>query len=890
MKLTLDDKAVLLGQIVEKQIESDKKTPILDFENEKTLLNRFLKTFKNEIVPNKKIEYLKKEFSSSSKDFIFFKTAIQSSRIGRKKQNEIYDEYYKAISYINSQENISDNLIYAYKRIIETEAAIDDPKKFKNIDKRINAVEIDLISLFMKEFENVKINIINGDIDVLKIKNNIFIVDFSFSNFISEKTKMEAAIIAAYAKENGIEYENIQFFLSKTLSWKTVSINDIVYNIDDVIFHLKQILQKKTKKLNKEQQEFVDTKFPLLAIAGPGSGKTETMVTRVIKEIEEVKKAIWKKKILLLTFTSKAAEEMKFRVMSKVGIIDSILTAGTFHSVFFRFLKQMKKNDIYLFKEWRIINKQEDIQILHESIKENFKDIDVSEFFETVLDISLYDFSIMIETSIYEGYTSTYDIKNKTIEMIDYSKLTKETEELLKNSIKVYFEKKKDQKVWSLADVLLYTYIFTKKSYGEKIKNETHAILIDEFQDTNKIEMMIIQNIVDKNIAIVCDPYQSIYAFLNARIDNIEQYFNWISPTLIQMKTNYRSTKNIVKLTNLIRKEIDTYAKINIGDNEIAELKSKAKFDGEKIEIIKSKRKDDAALLAIQKEIENGTDLSEIAVIIKKNKDSVGLESLLIANKIPFQKRYTNNFFEKKEIMFGINMFLFFFNQYDYNAYKAISKYIKIIKDSSGMIVKILKEDNLPVTKESIQIHMAEMRAANTRGVMSFLEEIEEYKTEGFNGFAAFIEEWDLLENFNDDEKLYFETLMDFLREVYDQMIRTKENLEELVSKMIVEKNISSNTSGKINIITAHSSKGLEWEKVIILDIGKNTFTETREDNWMLTDEQMRLLYVSVSRAKEKLYLIYNQAFATSSKDRPMDVVLKNIYNKNKDLFKVVEI
>ena len=553
--------------------------------------------------------------------------------------------------------------------------------------------------------------------------------------------------------------------------------------------------------LNEEQlKALTSIEGQYLVIAGAGSGKTRTIIYRTAFLLEQ---GIKEEEILMVTFTRKAADEMKSRLETLLER-DIKVEIGTFHSFC---MKLMGKNrNLFNLEKIVIIDEKEKKSILGVIIREKRLKLEIGK--ERVLNII-----VGLE-------------KGKNIEDILLEK-EKEYKETLENLIRDYKKYKKINRLFDFNDLIDKVLIKLKSDidFRRYIQKKYRYIIVDEYQDTDKKQRDILKMICGKdgNLMVVGDDYQSIYGFRGAEFENILR-FNEDFPNsyLIKLEKNYRSTEEIVEYSNKIASKF--YLKYN-------KVSKSTGRKGDKPKILKFKDENLQNKFIIEKILKfqkDGINYGDMAIIYRDRYSVIKLEKFLLENSIPYEKKIDNSVQE-----FEIELYLKLLNLkrepknilYWEDILEYIPKNSKISifdildgKEKNSKILKICKwlEKNCSL-KECLKISM------------------------------------NLMEDIIQDRILKFEKIAE---------INSKINLNIDLEKYIREFNrylIRKDNVDKVSLISVHSSKGLEWKVVFIPMMLEGIFPSSLSGENL--EEEKRLYYVACSRSKEFLYLLYPEYF-----------------------------
>lgn len=591
--------------------------------------------------------------------------------------------------------------------------------------------------------------------------------------------------------------------------------------------------------LNDRQKEAVLAgDGPLLILAGAGSGKTSVLTTKVAYLIKE--KGIDPKNIVAITFTNKAAKEMKERIIKLVGSIGYDIQISTFHSFGLRIIKE---NYIKLGygKNFTIIDSDDSLTV----IKKILKDMNIDTTRCNPKFIKNQISSAKNEMVTPEKYQS---LVNDEISDITYKVYKKYQETLLRNN-SLDFD-----------DLLIKpTQLFSKhpdvcEQYQELFK----YIFIDEYQDTNEAQYLLSKMISAKykNICVVGDDSQSIYSWRGANFRNILNFEkDYKDAKVILLEQNYRSTKTILNAANsVIKNNVQKKDKNLWTENEI----------GEKIKYVRAlDEKDEASF--VTREIKNlkeqGISLDDIAVLYRTNAQSRTIEEGFLNSNIPYRIVGAYAFYSRKEIKDLLAYLKLIYNIKDDVSLMRVINYPKrgigaktidnlrmdAVLNNSSMFDVIQKGKELEFKNLILQMKEESESLSLTETIDMVLEksgiknELEQEHTLEADIRLENLEEFkSITKTFEEESGIA--SLEDFLNEV------------SLVSDVNDQKN---DDAPKVTLMTTHAVKGLEFKYVFVIGMEENIFPHVNcaEEQEGL-EEERRLCYVAITRAKKKLYLI----------------------------------
>jgi ATP-dependent DNA helicase pcrA len=600
-------------------------------------------------------------------------------------------------------------------------------------------------------------------------------------------------------------------------------------------------------KLNENQRKAAEKiEGPVLILAGAGSGKTRTVTYRIAHMIKE--KNISPLNILALTFTNKAAREMKERAEELIGEENSYnLVVSTFHSFAVRILKTYSERIGYG-RNFNIYDVDDQKSIITKIKKEmNIKD-----------DIAPGRIANRI-SKLKEDGVGLDEVSRQLDLKIPANRL-------FYDIYKKYDEVLKANNAMDFSDLLLNARRLLDDKYVlDIIQNRYQYIVVDEYQDTNNIQYEIINLIAAKyrNICVVGDEDQSIYAFRGANIENILNFEkDYPDAYTIKLERNYRSTKRILDTANeLIRNNKSSKGKKLWTDGS----------EGEKIKIFNAKTPYDEAefiVKEIKAKSKSGVDYKDMTILYRTNAQSRVLEEKLLEGNVPYKIYGGMQFFQRKEIKDILAYLNLLNNRNDnHNFYRIINVPKRSIGEKTlEKIAEIANERNIPMLDALQFVDETNIRGAVKNTLKDFYNMIQ--------GIYLSLDELSVKEVFDEviTKTKYFDSIED------NKEDRVK-NIEELLNSIIeLEKrnphisladyldmvSLTASTDEMeenenfVKLMTIHSSKGLEFDYVFIAGMEDGLFPscsfESSEED---IEEERRLCYVAVTRAKKELYISY---------------------------------
>lgn len=599
--------------------------------------------------------------------------------------------------------------------------------------------------------------------------------------------------------------------------------------------------------LNDKQKEAVlATEGPCLVIAGAGSGKTKVLTHKIAYLIGEKGVSPWN--ILAITFTNKAANEMKDRAVKLVGDIANDMWIGTFHSICVRILR--KYIDRIGFTSSFVIFDTTDQKSI---VKESMKELKIDDKMFT-------DKSIMYEIS---------NAKNDMIEPEEYAKRTNNEvrKEVIAEVYKLYQRKLRENNALDFDDIINYTIKILMQEpdvlqyYSDKFK----YVLVDEYQDTNKAQFMLISllSAMNGNITVVGDNDQGIYSFRGADIKNILNFEKDFPGTkIIKLEQNYRCTKSILDVANAVIKNNEVkYEKKLWTENEKGKLVTAHLANNEY---------DEATYVVEQIEHlkrEEYYKYSDFAVLYRMNTQSRSIEDILRREDIPYKIIGGLKFYERKEIKDIIAYLRLIYNTKDNLSLRRIINEPKrgVGKTSLDQIAEIADtygKSMYEVIKNAAEYGLNRVYT-NTREFVQTIDELvaksEEMTVSELTqsilrntGYTKALE----LENTKEAENR-IENLEEFLTVTMEFEEEAENDLGTFLENMALTSDVDSleETEDTVTLMTLHSAKGLEYPVVFMVGMEEGIFPSYRSIDEGGVEEERRLCYVGITRAKEHLFM-----------------------------------
>lgn len=607
-------------------------------------------------------------------------------------------------------------------------------------------------------------------------------------------------------------------------------------------------MKKYLQHLNPQQQEAATTiNGRVFILAGAGSGKTATLVARVAYMLEQ---NINPEEILLLTFTNKAAKEMKSRIRNLIGSKAEKITACTFHSFCAIFLRKNAKL-IGFDPNFTIIDNPDMMDALSIS-KQSF----LSDKKTEKIEYNLKDFPTTSQIGqIYEASVNNNVNETHVIRLIpEISEYESEILDILKR----FKEYKKDRNLLDYNDLLYFTQKLLEHDtlLRERMDKQYKYISCDEFQDTNTIqnEILNLMTIDYPNLAVVGDDNQSIYAFRYANINNILKFDEkYPDCKTIILNQNYRSSQDILDFSNAIM----NYA------IEGKQKTLKGLFRGSKPFLIVKDDCYEEADYIIKKIQEKDFSLSDIAVICRSASQTYILEQKLNILGIPFNKFGGLKFMEKAIIKDLLAFLRLSINDKDELAlFRLLQLYPGIGKTYAQKIATLVVKDSFDKAKETYKKRVFAPYIVELHNTINKLKDLDLNKQLIYlikDYYVNVVERKIKMQSISESKKndAYVslkESLLD--AETLQIMASKYRSTSNFLADIVLDATADEDeVDDKLNITTIHSAKGLEYKVVFIMDCIEGV-TPRCPKNSPENPEELRCLYVAATRAKEELYIM----------------------------------
>ena len=602
--------------------------------------------------------------------------------------------------------------------------------------------------------------------------------------------------------------------------------------------------------LNKEQQQAVQhTEGPLLILAGAGSGKTKVLTVRIAHLLAQ---GVNPYEILAITFTNKAAKEMKSRVEGLVGDVANRIWLSTFHSFCAKFLRFELDNFLGYNSNFTIYDTSDSQAVIKAALK------------ALNLDDKYYPVGAMI------GAIS--DAKNKLLFASDFRKQARDFYQQKVADVYEYYERElRKNNALDFDDLLLVAVklLQSNEAVLDKYSKRFRYVMIDEYQDTNHAQYLLAKLLAShwKNIAVVGDADQSIYAWRGADIQNIldfeKDYPNCIS---IKLEQNYRSTKIILDAANAVIENNEGRPKKNLWTD---------KTEGTKIQHFTAQSEhEEAAFIGdtiAKKHDIHGVPYGDMAILYRTNAQSRVLEEALIKRALPYTMVGGTKFYDRKEIKDVLAYLRVLYNPFDD---LSLLRIINVPKRSIGATTVAKLQDYARANGTSLfmtltQLHLVDTIKGKTK------EKLEEFGILIFTLVAEMEDKTvlDILESILDrtgylaqleestdpQDQARAENIGELLSVAKDfQDTNPNGTVEDFLEQVALVNDVDSfeQEESKVTLMTLHAAKGLEFPIVFLGGLEEGLFPHSRTlMNPEEIEEERRLAYVGITRAEKELYI-----------------------------------
>ncbi|KAF2962598.1 AAA family ATPase [Fervidobacterium sp. 2310opik-2] len=594
------------------------------------------------------------------------------------------------------------------------------------------------------------------------------------------------------------------------------------------------------KELDSEQRRAVmESNGKSVVIAGPGSGKTRVITYKIAYLLLN---GVMPSEILLVTFTRAAAREMieRAQIVTKKDLSD--MMAGTFHHVCNLLLRKYGSS-IGLKSNFTILDEEDAKDLMKIARSRYVISKQMNKAFPTHSELySIY--SYMVNT-----FLTPYEV------VIKRAKRWIQVVDVIEKVFQEYALEKERQNVLDYDDLLLKTLQMLEgnEELRRRISSRFKWILVDEFQDTNILQLKIVQHLseVHGNLFVVADDAQSIYSFRGARFENVKEVMD--GANVFKIQTNYRSTDKIVELVNSM-----------IPRNSVPKKLRAIRTSVQKPIVVNTYDHFDEAYFVAQRIneiVDEGFDYSDIAVLYRAHAHSLELQLELTKRNIPFKVLSGLRFTETAHVKDVVAFLKILLNPYDVISWMRVLKLVDNVGNVTAekIISRITSESNEEKSPLDLFLEM-KIKSSN----------VENLKSAIFNSIdkAPSFQIKNFYEQFYQDILEYHYTDFRDREEDIERLIEMAsyyDNVEDFLNDILISEDVRTNESndfsddkGKVTLTTIHQAKGLEWKVVFVIGVNPGDFPHflALKDNTL--DEEERLFYVAITRAKDILYITHS--------------------------------
>lgn len=611
--------------------------------------------------------------------------------------------------------------------------------------------------------------------------------------------------------------------------------------------------------LNEPQREaVVNTEGPCMVIAGAGSGKTRVLTYRIAYLIQE--KGVDPFSILSLTFTNKAAAEMRQRIESVVGTEARNLWMGTFHSIFAKILR-FEADRLGYPSNFSIYDTDDSKTLIRQIVK------------ELNLDDKVYKPNVILNriSGAKNRLVSWQEYNNNSVYQTDDEQANKPQ---MGKIYRIYCQRCFKASAMDFDDLLFNTNVLFRDHIDvlNKYQHRFKYVLVDEFQDTNLSQYLITKKLsaVNQNVCVVGDDAQSIYAFRGADIKNILNFEkDYPDLKVVKLEQNYRSTKVIVNAANSV---------ISKNSKQLTKDVWTANDDGELIELLQANSDNEEGKLVAASIFEEKLNYqiknSQIAVLYRTNSQSRAIEESLRRASIKYKIVGGLSFYQRKEIKDILSYLRFVVNQNDEQALRRIINLPKrgIGSGSMDKIIVSANDNNIEIWQVVSNIFQY-LPGRITNAIDQFASMIKSFivevgKRDAYEATSFIAKQSGLLRTLYEDKTIEglgrYENLQELLNAI-KEFVDNEENKDKSLGAFLQEVALLTNLddekdddNDKVTLMTIHMAKGLEFKNVYLVGMEEDLFPSqmmlsSRAD----LEEERRLFYVAITRAERKLVLAF---------------------------------
>lgn len=635
--------------------------------------------------------------------------------------------------------------------------------------------------------------------------------------------------------------------------------------------------------LNEAQKLAVTTtEGPVMVMAGAGSGKTKVLTTRIAYLISEL--GIPSSQILAVTFTNKAANEMKERVETMLSIETKHMWISTFHSFCSRLLRLEIEFLPPYHKSFSIIDEEDSLKIVRDIMKkyeiEDFKPKEIKYYISKSKNFLNYKIVDPLLNGVFLKVNAYYEEYLRENNLLDFDDLIIKTIELFKSNPEIL----------------------------KRYQNKFQYILVDEFQDTNALQYNLMLMLANQhhNLFVVGDDFQSIYSFRGAQIENIHHFReDFLDYKLILLEQNYRSTSQILELANcIIENNPNQIKKKMFSDNHEGKLPFYYHAESSYDEVM-------FVINKIKELVASGESYSDFAILYRANYISRNFEDILIRNQIPYKIYGGLSFFARKEVKDIVAYLRVLIHPEDDFSFRRIINEPKR-KIGPALLEKLTNEAYMNKLSLFETIELIREKGQGVDSLKTFKSNMDSIRLQIENVplkklIDIIIDEMGYEEYIKKDKDTYedkieniyeLKSVLKEAEEYYDGT--NKEKLEALLSDLSLRTDNENDDITKDNCVrlsTYHQVKGLEFKNVFMVAMEEGIFPSNNCIDKYDIEEERRICYVGITRAKERLYitnaesrfLFGGQSCLSPSRfvEEMKEELIKNVSNNQKNISNV---
>jgi DNA helicase-2/ATP-dependent DNA helicase PcrA len=628
--------------------------------------------------------------------------------------------------------------------------------------------------------------------------------------------------------------------------WRNIAGNLIALTFDAPIF-LTIVMNRLLEDLNDRQREAVTTtEGPLLVIAGAGSGKTRVLTRRLAHILTE--RLAEPHQVLAVTFTNKAAGEMRERVAQLMGLGRDQMSVSTFHSFCVRVLRREAERLGYQ-SNFTIFDQDDSLSLLKTCIKE----------------LGFSDSQFPAKGQL----RKISDAKNKLVGAESFASSASGYFQTRTAELYTRYQSRLGQCQAMDFDDLLFNAVYLLKSFddvSDRYRSRFRYLMVDEYQDTNHIQYLLLKHLLGDhhNLCVVGDEDQSIYGWRGADIRNILEFEkDFPGANIIKLEQNYRSTQIILDAASAV-----------IGNNSMRKGKTlwTSIKGGDKIDLLRVDTAEDEAIAVVDRIVARpaGRDLKDTVILYRTNAQSRPFEEQLRRRNLPYQIVGGVSFYQRKEIKDLVAYLKLIANPADDISFQRSINYPKrgIGKITLEQLAESARRQSRPQYRIALEANESSDLGSRARRVREFVDLIEKYRARKDTDpidilIQDLVSELDLIKELLAEDEIIGQTRVENIEAFIEGAAEfARANGEATLDNYLADISLYTDLDAyrdiedKVTLMTIHSAKGLEYKAVFLVGLEEGLFPlqRTVADPSEL-EEERRLFYVGATRAREKLSL-----------------------------------